>query len=187
MSTTKIGFVSFVSEIKLILGTRVKFADVRRKTLRLQQEKPSATKYLSLQQALKLEEFGVSGSDAENKDNVRKLLYMGLYLLIWGEAANDPLDQWTGLFWSNRAHPNEIFAHPRLISIVTHSPRRKKEKRRPSALSLSLTLRTAASAPGPAATVLRLTACRACLVTPVRPPLLPPALVKRFRILSRDY
>ncbi|KAI3505223.1 hypothetical protein L1887_27208 [Cichorium endivia] len=77
--------------------------------------------------------------------------------------------------------PHEIFAHPRLISIVYPQPQRKKEKRRPSALSLSLTLRPAASAPGPAATVLRLTACRPCLGTPVRPLLLPPALVKRFR------
>ncbi|XP_071705652.1 monodehydroascorbate reductase 4, peroxisomal [Rutidosis leptorrhynchoides] len=55
--------------IELILGTRVKSADVRRKTLLTATGETISYKILIIAtgaRALKLEEFGVSGSDAEN-------------------------------------------------------------------------------------------------------------------------
>lgn len=55
--------------IELILGTRVKSADVRRKTLLTATGETISYKFLIIAtgaRALRLEEFGVSGSDAEN-------------------------------------------------------------------------------------------------------------------------
>ncbi|XP_076944806.1 monodehydroascorbate reductase 4, peroxisomal-like [Bidens hawaiensis] len=62
--------------IELILGTRVKSADVRRKTLLTAAGETISYKFLIIAtgaRALKLEEFGVSGSDAENVCYLRDL------------------------------------------------------------------------------------------------------------------
>ncbi|KAK4782421.1 hypothetical protein SAY86_016523 [Trapa natans] len=62
--------------IELVLGTRVKSADVRRKTLLTATGETISYKFLIIAtgaQALKLEEFGVSGSDAENICYMRDL------------------------------------------------------------------------------------------------------------------
>ncbi|KAF5799682.1 putative monodehydroascorbate reductase (NADH) [Helianthus annuus] len=62
--------------IELILGTRVKSADVRRKTLLTAAGETISYKYLIIAtgaRALRLEEFGVSGSDAENVCYLRDL------------------------------------------------------------------------------------------------------------------
>ncbi|KAK9271689.1 hypothetical protein L1049_002052 [Liquidambar formosana] len=62
--------------IELVLGTRVKSADVRRKTLLTATGETISYKILIIAtgaQALKLEEFGVSGSDAENVCYLRDL------------------------------------------------------------------------------------------------------------------
>ncbi|KAL8193526.1 hypothetical protein R6Q57_026661 [Mikania cordata] len=60
--------------IELILGTRVKSADVRRKTLLTAAGETISYKFLIVKnKALNLEEFGVSGSDAENVCHLRDL------------------------------------------------------------------------------------------------------------------
>ncbi|XP_059670138.1 monodehydroascorbate reductase 4, peroxisomal [Cornus florida] len=62
--------------IELVLGTRVKSADVRRKTLLTATGETISYKILIIAtgaRALKLEEFGVSGSDAENVCYLRDL------------------------------------------------------------------------------------------------------------------
>ncbi|KAG6659501.1 hypothetical protein I3843_03G036200 [Carya illinoinensis] len=62
--------------IELVLGTRVKSADVRRKTLLTAAGETISYKILIVAtgaRALKLEEFGVSGSDAENVCYLRDL------------------------------------------------------------------------------------------------------------------
>ncbi|XP_073119187.1 monodehydroascorbate reductase 4, peroxisomal isoform X2 [Henckelia pumila] len=62
--------------IELILGTRVKSADVRRKTLLTATGETISYKYLIVAtgaRALKIEEFGVSGSDAANVCYLRDL------------------------------------------------------------------------------------------------------------------
>ncbi|XP_076908656.1 monodehydroascorbate reductase 4, peroxisomal-like [Bidens hawaiensis] len=62
--------------VELILSTRVKSADVRRKTLVTSAGETISYKYLIIAtgaRALKLEEFGVSGSDAENVCHLRDL------------------------------------------------------------------------------------------------------------------
>lgn len=62
--------------IELVLGTRVKSADVRRKTLLTATGETISYKFLIIAtgaRALKLEEFGVSGSDAENVCYLRDL------------------------------------------------------------------------------------------------------------------
>ncbi|CAI9111200.1 OLC1v1011370C5 [Oldenlandia corymbosa var. corymbosa] len=62
--------------IELILGTRVKSADVRRKTLMTATGETISYKFLIVAtgaRALKLEEFGVTGSDAENVCYLRDL------------------------------------------------------------------------------------------------------------------
>ncbi|KAL0344010.1 UNVERIFIED_CONTAM: Monodehydroascorbate reductase 4, peroxisomal [Sesamum angustifolium] len=62
--------------IELILGTRVKSADVRRKTLLTATGETISYKYLIVAtgaRALKLEEFGVNGSDAANVCYLRDL------------------------------------------------------------------------------------------------------------------
>ncbi|KAM7506616.1 hypothetical protein LguiA_017069 [Lonicera macranthoides] len=62
--------------IELVLGTRVKSADVRRKTLLTATGETISYKILIVAtgaRALKLEEFGVSGSDAENVCYLRDL------------------------------------------------------------------------------------------------------------------
>lgn len=62
--------------IELILGTKVKSADVKRKTLVTANGETISYKFLVIAtgaQALKLEEFGVKGSDAENVCYLRNL------------------------------------------------------------------------------------------------------------------
>ncbi|XP_075481679.1 monodehydroascorbate reductase 4, peroxisomal [Primulina tabacum] len=62
--------------IELILGTRVKSADVRRKTLLIATGETISYKYLIVAtgaRALKIEEFGVNGSDAANVCYLRDL------------------------------------------------------------------------------------------------------------------
>ncbi|KAK2661755.1 hypothetical protein Ddye_000329 [Dipteronia dyeriana] len=62
--------------IELVLGTRVKSADVRRKTLLTTTGETISYKFLIVAtgaRALKLEEFGLSGSDAENVCYLRNL------------------------------------------------------------------------------------------------------------------
>ncbi|XP_072959212.1 monodehydroascorbate reductase 2, peroxisomal [Typha angustifolia] len=62
--------------IELVLGTSVKSADVRRKTLFIATGETISYKFLIIAtgaRALKLEEFGVSGSDAENVCYLRNL------------------------------------------------------------------------------------------------------------------
>lgn len=62
--------------IELVLGTRVKSADVRRKTLLTAAGETISYKFLIIAtgaRALKLEEFGVNGSDAENVCYLRDL------------------------------------------------------------------------------------------------------------------
>lgn len=62
--------------IELILGTRVKSADVKRKTLITANGETISYKFLIIAtgaRALKLEEFGVRGSDAENVCYLRNL------------------------------------------------------------------------------------------------------------------
>ncbi|MDG6100464.1 hypothetical protein EXU34_23835, partial [Alteromonas sp. ZYF713] len=62
--------------IELILGTRVKSADVRRKTLLTAAGETISYKFLIIAtgaRALRLEEFGVTGSDAENVCYLRDL------------------------------------------------------------------------------------------------------------------
>lgn len=62
--------------IELVLGTRIKSADVRRKTLLTAAGETISYKILIIAtgaRALKLEEFGVSGSDAENVCYLRDL------------------------------------------------------------------------------------------------------------------